>query len=133
MLGFSTSAVLSGSMEPAFSAGDFLIYREQAAYAVGDIVIFSEGGNYITHRIVGEVDGGFITQGDANNAPDQAILDPNNIEGRMVMFIPGLGGFILFLRTPLGVLCLIVLGLLFLELPNIQTLFHGKKGKYEKE
>lgn len=132
IFGFSHSIVISGSMEPAFSPGDLLVYREQDSYDIGDIVIFTQGQSLVTHRIVGEGEEGFITKGDANNAEDTDILDPANIHGQMVLVIPKIGNFLLFLKTPFGFLCLLLFGALIVELPGIVKLFQGKKGEYDE-
>lgn len=117
--GFSQAIVISGSMEPAFSAGDMLIFREQAGYSVGEVVIFRHGGSFVTHRIVGEDEAGFITQGDANNAADSQPLAEADIEGRLLYIIPGVGGALSFLRTPLGILLLIAAVIILIEAPRL--------------
>ena len=104
LFGYSALAVVSGSMEPAISAGDLLIIHRKAVYQEGDVNSFSDNANYITQRLVGQTDGGFITQGDSNNVPDPEPVYAEQIVGRAVMVIPGLGGALLFLRTPAGIL-----------------------------
>lgn len=116
--GLKNAVVLSGSMEPVFSAGDLLIYFETKDYEIDDIVIFLSGGAFVTHRIIGEEDGYFITQGDANNVEDKELLNPENIEGEMIIAIPSIGSFINFLSTPLGLLILIFLGIAVFEVPK---------------
>ena len=90
LFGYSALAVMSGSMEPAISAGDLLIIHRKAVYQEGDVISFSDNGNYITHRLVGQTDGGFITQGDSNNVPDSEPVYAEQIVGRAVLVIPGL-------------------------------------------
>lgn len=104
LFGYSSLVVMSGSMEPAISAGDLLIIRREATYQEGEVVSFSDNGSYITHRLVGQTDGGFITQGDSNNVPDPDLIHAEQILGRVVLVIPGLGRALLFLRTPAGIL-----------------------------
>ncbi len=133
LFGFSGAVVISGSMEPAFYPGDFLIYRQQDSYAQQDIVIFHSGGAMVTHRIVGQTeDGRFITRGDNNNTNDEPI-SPAAIRGKMVLIIPALGDFLLFLRSPLGFFCLITLGALFLELPDLINFIRERKGKQDAQ
>lgn len=117
VFGYSQVVVLSGSMEPEFSAGDFLLVRKQDSYHVGDVVTFSVNGSMVTHRIVDETEQGFQTQGDANNTPDEMILKQENIYGTLQMVVPGFGEFILFLKSPLGILCIVVVGFLLIEIP----------------
>lgn len=79
------SVVESDSMEPTFSAGDLIFWRPTTIDEVeeGDIVVYSSQsreGDLIIHRVVevreesGEKE--LITQGDANDNPDQNGLEP---------------------------------------------------------
>lgn len=119
VFGFSQALVLSGSMEPTFSAGDMLIFRAQSAYAPGDVVIFAQGDSFVTHRIVGMQNGAFKTKGDANNASDAEPLYPENIRGRLALVVPAVGSVLQFLKTPLGLLLLAVAGFALIEVPAI--------------
>lgn len=118
VFGYKTAVVLSGSMEPTFSAGDMLIYKEQNEYEINDIIIFESYGSYVTHRIIGQENESFITQGDANNTADQELLSPSQIEGEMILIIPSVGTVINFLTTPLGLLILIFIGVAVFEIPK---------------
>lgn len=129
LLGYSQLVVTSGSMEPAFSAGDVILIHEESSYQPGQVVTFRDlQGELVTHRIVGTVEEKFITQGDANNTQDEELLTPDRIVGALVTYIPGVGSALLFFRTPLGIIVLALLGLLLIELPNWVGAFR-KKGK----
>lgn len=120
LFGYSQLVVTSGSMEPAFSAGDMILIHEQDEYALGDIVTFrNESGSLVTHRIIGSTEGSFITKGDANNVEDDSLLAKENIVGKLVCCVPAVGSFLLFLRTPVGVGALLVVGFLLIELPAL--------------
>lgn len=121
ILGFKTAVVLSGSMDPVFSAGDLLIYHENAAYEVGDVVIFSSDGAMVTHRLIDTEGDSFVTKGDANDIQDPELLDPSYIEGEMIFIIPNMGTFVSFLTTPLGILILVFVGILIFEVPKFFT------------
>lgn len=118
VLGYSYLTVLSGSMEPEFSAGDVLVIHKEEHYAKGDVIAFYEDGMLISHRIIDEGQEGFITKGDANNVPDDELVMPEQIAGKMVLSIPGLGKVILFLRTPLGMILFVLLGIAMVMLPE---------------
>lgn len=118
LFGYAQLTVLSGSMEPAFSAGDFLIIHRETAYAVGEVVTFRDEGALTTHRIVENGPEGFITKGDYNNAPDSEPVPAERIVGKVVLVIPGLGQAFLFLRTPAGMTAILLFGLLLLFLPG---------------
>ena len=99
--GVGASVVLSGSMEPTLSVGDLLIVREAEGYLVGDVVVYQSGGMAIVHRIL-SIDGeNAITQGDANNAPDEPI-PVETISGRVTTAVPYVGYVVLALKTPIG-------------------------------
>lgn len=115
VFGYSQMTVLSGSMEPEFAPGDMLLIKEQDNYQTGDIVTFSEAGTLITHRIVEILEDGFQTKGDANNVEDAWTLAPEQIHGSLQLVIPGVGNFLLFLKSPLGILCMVVVGFLLIQ------------------
>ena len=106
--GYGAAVVLSGSMEPAFSAGDLIIVKEATDYAVDDVVVYQDGNILVTHRII-SIDGEtVITQGDANNTPDAAI-EKTAIKGEVVAILPAVGNVVSFLKTPVGIIGIIAL------------------------
>ena len=117
LFGYAALTVLSGSMEPAFSAGDLLVIHKESEYAEEDIVAYRDDEGLTTHRIIEKGPRGFTTKGDYNNAPDLGPVLPEQIAGRVVLVIPALGRVLLFLRTPAGLLALLAAGLLLLLLP----------------
>ncbi len=119
VLGYSQYIVTSGSMEPSMSPGDLILVKSQESYGLGDVVTFRDSrGETVTHRIVGGVSGQFITQGDANNTEDGELLPPERILGKLRLVLPGAGGVLMFLRSPLGILVLLVVGVLLIKLPD---------------
>lgn len=105
LFGYAQLAVVSGSMEPAIEVGDLLITRDFPGYDVGDIVVYDSDGTLVTHRII-EIDGDELhLKGDANNTSDPPI-DRSMIVGKVIARIPQAGNFVLFLRTPAGILLL---------------------------
>ena len=109
-LGFATSVVLSGSMEPELSVNDMIIVTACDAYEVGDVVVFQSYGSLVVHRIV-SIDGeSVITRGDANDTPDPAIK-LSDIKGEVVTAIPYVGLILSFVRSPLGII--LILGTAF--------------------
>ena len=119
VLGYSQYVVTTGSMEPNFSVGDLILVKAQDTYELGDVVTFhDESGATVTHRIMGTVGGQFITKGDANNTEDNELLPPERIIGKLWRVLPGMGFAIEFLRSPLGILLLLVVGVLLIKLPD---------------
>lgn len=117
--GFSTAVVISGSMSGSIEVNDMIVIRERSSYAVGDVITFERGGSLITHRIIAESEGGFITKGDANNTEDRDAVAPDSIVGKVVLVIPRVGRAIELLRTPLGMTVLVFAGFLLIELPML--------------
>ena len=119
--GFAQIIVISGSMQPSIMAGDLLVIHEQEDYEKRDIVTYRSNGRLITHRII-EIDTEqALMRGDANNVTDDPV-PLEDIEGKVLFRIPMAGNFILFLKTPMGmllmILAIIAIYILF-ELPGI--------------
>lgn len=106
VFGFKTAVVLTGSMSGTIEPNDLIVTRRQKSYSVGDIITYSAGGTPVTHRITEKTEDGFITRGDANNAPDAETVRPEMIIGRVVLILPHIGAVIGFLKTPQGLLCI---------------------------
>jgi signal peptidase len=101
------SYATSDSMEPTIGVHDYflIIPKNLTQFAVNDIVVFqSTEKGYLVHRIVGENDHGFITQGDNSPFSDQQTGEPfvrkSQIIGRVLTYkgnpiiIPGLWKYI---------------------------------------
>jgi signal peptidase len=94
---FHPALVGSGSMRPAMDVGDVVIIAKVPADTVteGDIIQFRQGDDTVMHRVVEiqEIEGAtfFITQGDANNEPDDDPVIPENVVGKLVLTIPKIG------------------------------------------
>lgn len=117
VFGWSWAVVISGSMEPAIHVNDLIIVRKQNTYAVGDIISFTDGNSVVTHRIVEKGDGYYITRGDANNKADEPVPQEMVI-GKVRATVPRVGLVIEYLRTPLGMLGILLLGLLLIKIPD---------------
>jgi signal peptidase len=90
--------VISGSMRPNLDVGDVVIIAKVSADIIkpGDIIQFGEAEGVTTvHRVVEvrEIEGKrvFITQGDANRAPDPDPVLTDNVVGKMILNIPKVG------------------------------------------
>lgn len=125
LFGYAPLTVLSGSMEPALSAGDLVVIHRAQQYETGEIITFAQrDGVLVTHRIVAQEAEGYRTQGDANNTPDEELVTLRQIKGRVVWTIPYLGKAMLFLRTPGGLLLMLGLGLALLFWPERRKKTH---------
>ncbi|MBQ1520459.1 MAG: signal peptidase I [Clostridia bacterium] len=109
-LGFGMGVVLTGSMEPTIPANSLIFVVKDKTPAVGEIVVYQTGGTPVVHRVI-EVDsenGLVITQGDANNAPDDPIT-LSRIKGRVLFSVPAIGSVFRFVKTVPGTMLILVL------------------------
>jgi len=98
--GAATYTVMTGSMRPNFSPGEFIVVKTVPFDQIraGDVVTYQlESGKpeVVTHRVVGvesKVDGSkrLITRGDANNADDDPVRS-EQVRGRLWYSLPWLG------------------------------------------
>lgn len=115
--GFTTAIVTSGSMEPALKVDDWVLIHAQDNYQQGDVITYQCDGGLVTHRIVESRTEGFVTRGDANNAVDSGLVTSEKIVGKVIGRIPEAGIWVRWLRSPLGMTSLILVGLLLVEEP----------------
>jgi len=106
--------VYSGSMEPAIPVGGIVVIKpvDPETLKIGDVICFKlEGGSAttVTHRIFNMTEEGFITKGDANEDPDQWTVKKGNVIGKVVFTVPFIGYLGSFVRTPVGLILLIIL------------------------
>lgn len=117
--GFGAAVVLSGSMEPTFSTGDLIVVRECDSVAVDDIVVFQDGNSLVVHRVIALDGGSVITQGDANNVPDDPI-DLSSVKGTVLFWIPHGGSVVSVIKSPVGTICLIAAAIALIEIPHLK-------------
>ncbi|SFP85381.1 signal peptidase, endoplasmic reticulum-type [Halolamina pelagica] len=130
------SYVYSDSMEPTIGTGDGYVVVPAGDVSVGDVLVFDSDyrGEYVTHRVVDVTEAGYVTQGDANPATDQATGHPVVTSDRVVgqvltlgdrpVVIPGLASVVSLLSTywPLGVLAVLLGGGLLERNPRARDL-----------
>lgn len=120
ILGIKPMIVLSGTMETEIYTGDMAIIKEINTKELkqGDIIAFKNSENIIlTHRItkIEEKNGNleFVTKGDNNDTNDDGTIKENQIEGKYIFKIPGLGKLMMYLQKPQALLMIIIIILLF--------------------
>lgn len=103
------SIILTGSMEPLIYPGDVVLIEkmkeEKDIYNLskGDIINFKREDITITHRIKEVItdeagNRSFETKGDNNKAPDEIIVQPNDVKGIIVKVVPKAGLPVLILK-----------------------------------
>ena len=91
--GFSTLTVETGSMSGTIEPGDLILIQKKDKYYSGEIITFLPEGATIptTHRIVGYVEGGYKTKGDANKFDDGFVATEENYCGTVLFHIDKIG------------------------------------------
>lgn len=93
---YQPRVVMTGSMEPLIMPGDVVIvHKSNEAVKLGDIIMFPANRMKVTHRVVAvkEEKGHriFTTKGDANPYPDLEPVLESNVQGKVIMVVPGIG------------------------------------------
>lgn len=136
LLGISTMAVLSGSMEPAYATGSlvYVVPTEAEEIKEGDVISFilNSQGIVVTHRVV-EVDKNnerFYVKGDANQSKDANPVQFSNVLGVVRFCVPMMGYALSYLLTVGGK---IIAGTVIIALILMTMLFDGDGEKEQLE
>ena len=102
-LGLKGYTVVSGSMEPEFSTGDFVVVKTTPYEKVNknDVISFTRGKDIVSHRVIEKTAQGLETKGDANNLVDQGITTSKEYIGKLFFSIPNYGYIIAASQKPL--------------------------------
>lgn len=104
------------SMEPGMHTDDVAVMYERDSYSHGDIVAFRASatpgqdgqGAYVIHRIVGgNADDGFVMRGDNNDWDDPWTPTGDEITGKKLLLVPGLGTVTRWLAQPVNLAALV--------------------------
>lgn len=115
--------IISGSMEPKFPVGSFILVNKVEAKTVkiNDVISFkpdSKSDILVTHRVVGidEDKQTFTTKGDNNKIVDTKPVPFGNLLGKVILCLPLLGYASYYLSLPIGkiIAVIIVIGLFVL-------------------
>ena len=115
--GYKGYTVLSNSMQPTFSAGDYVVDKMVAYDEIkkGDVVsYYPDDYTIVTHRVKEVTPQGFIMQGDANNAQDAFTVTKDHYIGKMILVIPQLGRLPELLTRPIVWIVLSVIAVVLL-------------------
>jgi len=96
LVGWQSSVVMSGSMEPTFAAGDVAVVRpvDTSALEPGEVLLVDDPdvpGQLRLHRLVAVGTAGLQLKGDANPAADGTPVDPATVHGVVVLGLPLVG------------------------------------------
>lgn len=129
LFGYSIATVVSGSMEPTLSVNDMIITEAEDDYEEGDILVFLVGDTLIAHRAIEKTDAGYITKGDYNNTADRGLVTQERIKGKVIKIIPELGAVFQFVRSPIGIGCLMAVCVLCILMPPLTRKSSQEKSK----
>lgn len=140
ILGYKSMSVLSGSMRPMLKPGDMIIAKEVSPkdIKIDDVITFRVNEKtLVTHRVIDIVHKDnqvfFKTKGDANNVEDHSLIPTDRLVGKLVFNIPK-GGYIAnWVRSPLGLIILIILPIIFLLGGELKTIFAQIDEKEKKD
>ena len=97
---YNAISILSNSMQPVFSRGDVIVYKQFTEKDINlitpnTIIIYSLGDQYIAHRVINVIKENnniyFQTKGDNNNTPDFFKVKIEQIKGIYAFHIKYLG------------------------------------------
>ena len=107
--------VMTGSMEPNITPDDLIIVKKTNDYKVDEVIVYQSHGLLVVHRII-EINGDeIITQGDANNTPDDPIK-VDQVKGEVIKVYPGIGLVVKLIKTPAGIFVILGSAVLLLAL-----------------
>jgi signal peptidase len=141
LIGMEFAPVVSGSMEPTIKTGaSIAIARvDPARIHVGDIIGFSVPGldNPICHRVIEVVSTttgySFRTKGDANKYPDNWVVSPNDVLGKVYFNTSFLLPVAKSAKTPAGFVLLMVLPALIVGGLAIKEIWQWSQGRKSRE
>ena len=109
IFGYSYFTVMSGSMQDEIPKGAFILVKniDPMKLNIGDTITYMrDRTTSVTHKIVdiyenynGIGERGFRTQGVNNSNPDSDVVFDENIVGKVILSLPGVGAMLLYLAS----------------------------------
>lgn len=144
VFGFQIYTILSPSMEPKYPTGAIIYVKEvdTASLKEGDVITFQLTETMTaTHRIIELVPNKenpneilYRTKGDNNDEPDNSLVKPDGVLGKVVFSIPLLGVLASYIQTRSGLyVCLAIAAALMLMVLLSDLLGPDKKQEKNEE
>lgn len=139
---FNAYIIVTESMVPTINVNDAIVVKRvrDNTLDIGDIITFSSSDIYfngltITHRVVGkqlDVDGNYVyrTKGDNNDLEDTALVELNNIYGKVVMKLPKIGYVHNFVTSPGGFVLSIIIPVLLVIVYEVWRIVRIVRKRY---
>ena len=121
ILGIKSFVIISKSMEPTINKNDAILVKKtnEKELKENDIITFHEKDYINTHRIIEikDVEGHkqYRTKGDNNIAVDEEFKTIEDVEGKYLFKISGLGEFVKILKNKLTLVVLLLILILILS------------------
>jgi signal peptidase len=129
--GWRLLVVQSGSMLPEIKTGSIVLSIPRPYYQVNEIITFQQKDQLVTHRLIEvtqrEGQTWFQTKGDANDAADLEKVRPDQVVGKVVFSISGIGYVINLIKNPLGWALFIIAPATLLIYHELQTIWQEIK------
>ncbi|MTI48859.1 signal peptidase I [Sporosalibacterium faouarense] len=103
------SVIATGSMEPLIKPGDVILVKKVKSMddindlKINDVIQFERGNILISHRVIEIIEDNegkrYKTKGDNNSGPDQELVSPNDIRGKIVFVVPKIGWPTLLIKS----------------------------------
>lgn len=134
--------IVTESMVPTINVNDAIVVKrvKDNTLDIGDVITFSSNDLYfngltVTHRVVGkqlDVDGNYIyrTKGDNNALEDTALVNLDNIYGKVIMRLPKVGYIQAFVSSPTGFILSIIIPVLLVIVYECWRIAKTIKKKY---
>lgn len=102
--------VESGSMEPSIPTRGLVLTLPSKTYSIGDVITFEQKkGDVVTHRLYENLSTKeYKTKGDANEDLDVGTVSSDQVVGKVVLVIPGVGKAVNSAKTPQGFILLVI-------------------------
>ena len=137
LFGIHVYTVLSGSMEPTYRVGSliYVVKTNTNTLQEGDVITFKiENSTVVTHRIIEVTEDEksskiFYTKGDRNDIRDEVPIEVNKVIGKPIFTIPYLGYVTTFIKTKIGKILTIVIGIILILITIFIDLITDEKKK----
>ena len=136
LLGYSYFTVLTPSMQDEIPQGAFiLVHRtDPQKLGIGDnITYMRDQSTSVTHKIINVIENyqgsgvrGFQTKGVNNTAPDNGIVEAQNVVGKVIFVLPFLGAIVAALKTNIF-LVVLLFGLFLILSFCLRWLFEARR------
>jgi len=131
--GYYSSVIMSGSMEPVVPVGSVVVVGrvDPDDVKVSNIIVFQRSNSKTLHRVMEKIVENdsyyFKTKGDANEDPDPWIVQPEQVQGSLLLTIPYYGYLLYFAGTPIGFILMVIIPAILLITNEIRKIIQLKK------